>query len=198
MGSPRAYPYATNPVTIPIETDYLLDVIPREISVAAFHPTSIQAQAIAARTFVYIHIRAGSQINNSTEFQVFVPYAFDALNPAVNPNNRSDPCSSTNLNYNQSKVCAGVTPRHYISYGPSDDLPVFSQYFADIKDRTNTGDYLYEIGVDDPVSSHPDILQTICLLLLPIDGIPCKSQVYRLTSIMARDIMSTLNSKIQA
>lgn len=26
----RTYPYATNPVTVSIETDYLLDVVPRE------------------------------------------------------------------------------------------------------------------------------------------------------------------------
>ncbi len=33
-GQDRAYPYSNNPVTIPIETDYLLDVAPKEVSVA--------------------------------------------------------------------------------------------------------------------------------------------------------------------
>jgi len=31
--SSYAYPYSTNPVTIPIETDYLLAVVPSEVSV---------------------------------------------------------------------------------------------------------------------------------------------------------------------
>ena len=66
--SSRSYPYSANPVTIPIETDYLLDVVPKEVSVEAFHPTAIQAQAIAARSYAYWHIRQGSTINNSTQF----------------------------------------------------------------------------------------------------------------------------------
>lgn len=47
------YPYGQNPATVPMETDYLLDVVPRELSVEAFHPTAIQAQAIAARSYAY-------------------------------------------------------------------------------------------------------------------------------------------------
>lgn len=44
-----AYPYSTNPVTIPIETDYLLDVVPQEMG-TYYHPVALQAQAIAARS----------------------------------------------------------------------------------------------------------------------------------------------------
>jgi len=83
----RAYPYSTNPATISIETDYLLNVVPREMSIDAFHPTAIQAQAIAARSYAYWHIRQGSTINNSSQFQVFVPYFFEALPPASFPDN---------------------------------------------------------------------------------------------------------------
>jgi hypothetical protein len=161
--SNHAYPYGINPVTIPIETDYLLDVVPSEISVEAFHPTAIQAQAIAARSYAYWHINQGSTINNSNQFQVFVPYAFEALPSATSPNfpdNPSDPCASTNLNNDQRIVCDAVAPRYYISYGtyPNDDLPALTEYFADIRNRTLSGGQPYLIAVDDPISSHPDIV----------------------------------------
>ncbi len=160
--SSHAYPYGTNnPVTIPIETDYLLDVVPKEVSVEAFHPTAIQAQAIAARSYAYWHIRQGSTINNSTQFQVFVPYAFEALPSAIFPDNPGNPCASGNLNNDQRIVCSAVAPRCYIAYGtyPNDDLPAFAEYFADIRDRTISGGQSYLIAVDDPISSHPDIVQ---------------------------------------
>ena len=160
--SGHAYPYGTNnPITIPIETDYLLDVVPSEVSVEAFHPTAIQAQAIAARSYAYWHINQGSTINNSTQFQVFVPYAFEVLPPTTFPDNSGDPCASNNLNDDQRIVCSAVAPRHYISYGtyPNDNLPAFTEYFADIPNRTLNGGQPYLIAVDDPISSHPDIVQ---------------------------------------
>lgn len=162
--SSHAYPYGSNnPVTIPIETDYLLDVVPSEVIVEAFHPTAIQAQAIAARSYAYWHINQGSAINNSNQFQVFVPYAFEALPSAASPNfpdNPNDPCASTNINNDQRIVCGAVAPSYYISYGayPNDDLPAFTEYFADIRNRTVSGGQPYLIAVDDPISSHPDIV----------------------------------------
>ncbi|GIV68706.1 MAG: hypothetical protein KatS3mg109_0184 [Pirellulaceae bacterium] len=155
------YPYSQNPITIPIESDYLLDVVPKEVSVAAFHLTAIQAQAIAARSYAYWHIRQGSAINNSTQFQVFVPYTFEALPSTTFPDNPSNPCASGNLNNNQRIVCNAVAPRYYIAYGahPNDDLPAFTEYFADIRNRTVSGGQPYLIAVDDPISSHPDIVQ---------------------------------------
>lgn len=159
--SSHAYPYGSNnPVTIPIETDYLLDVVPREMPVDPFHPTAIQAQAIAARSYAYWHIRQGSAINNSNQFQVFVPYTFEALSSTTFPDNPSDPCASSNLNRYQRIVCGAVARRHYIAYGtyPNDDLPAFSEFFADIGNRTVNGGQPYLIAVDDPISSHPDIV----------------------------------------
>lgn len=155
------YPYSQNPITIPIESDYLLDVVPKEISVEAFHPTAIQAQAIAARSYAYWHINRGSTINNSTQFQVFVPYAFEALPSATFPDNPSNPCISSNLNPNQRIVCSAIAPRLYLSYGtyPHDDLPAFTEYFSDVPTRTVSGGYPYLTAVDDPISSHPDIVR---------------------------------------
>lgn len=154
-----AYPYTTNPVNIQIETDYLLDVVPKEVSVEAFHPTAIQAQAIAARSYAYWHINQGSTINNSAQFQVFVPHAFEALPPTTFPDNPSNPCANSNLNADQHIVCNAVAPRYYIAYGTysNDDLPAFTEYFADIRNRTVSGGQPYLIAVDDPISSHPDI-----------------------------------------
>lgn len=47
------YPYPANPATIPIETDYLLDVVSAESMVSAMHATAVQAQASAAPTYAY-------------------------------------------------------------------------------------------------------------------------------------------------
>lgn len=40
----RPYPYDVNPITISIENDYLLDVVPQEMG-TYYHPTALQAQA---------------------------------------------------------------------------------------------------------------------------------------------------------
>lgn len=132
------YPYPTNPATIPIETDYLLDVVSVESMVSAMHATAMQAQAIAARTYAYWHIQRGSIINNSNEFQVFVPYAFERLNPAGRPDNVAEPCASANLHPYQRKVCAAVAPRWYVTTAAT-DLPIHAEFFADIPVRTLSG-----------------------------------------------------------
>ena len=157
------YPYGdNNPVTIPIETDYLLDVVPSEVSVEAFHPTAVQAQAIAARSYAYWHLNHGYVVDNSSQFQVFVPYAFEALPSADSPNfpnNLSSPCASTNLNRDQRVVCDAVSHQYYISYGtyPNDDSPAFTEYFLDIRNRTISSTLPYLVDVPDPISCHPEI-----------------------------------------
>jgi Stage II sporulation protein len=103
----RSYPYSTNPVTMSIESDYLLDVVPQEMA-TYYHPTAIQAQAIAARTYAFYHIDQESTINNSTQFQVFIPYKFEGLPPVNDPDNLTAPCASSNLNDNQRIVCDAV------------------------------------------------------------------------------------------
>ncbi len=80
----RPYPYSTNPAAVSIEDDYLLDVVPREMG-TYYHPLALKAQAVVARTYAYCAMRANEgtedywgycrkEINNSNEFQVFVPY----------------------------------------------------------------------------------------------------------------------------
>lgn len=152
----RSYPYPANPATIPIETDYLLDVASAESMVSAMHATAVQAQAIAARTYTYWHIQRGSINNNSNEFQVFVPYAFERLNPAGRPDNAAEPFASANLHPYQRKVCAAVAPRWYVTTAAT-DLPIHAEFFADIPMRTLSGAPSYLQAVDDPISSHPDV-----------------------------------------
>lgn len=157
----RPYPYPFNPTIIPVETDYLLDVVPQEIIADASHPMAVQAQAIAARSYAYSTALVYGTINNSTDFQAFIPYKFESLLPTAFPDNPGDPCASTNLNANQKRVCDAVAPSYYISYGTASDpgAPAFSEFFGDIPNRTLDGGLPYELSVADPISSHPDIIQ---------------------------------------
>jgi hypothetical protein len=160
-----AYIYPGNELTIPIESDYLLDVLPQEMSPIAYHPAALRAQAIAARSYAYWHINAGRHIYNSTNSQVFIPFKFESLPPVTFPNDENDPCASTNLNHSQQKVCDAVAPAHHVSY---DEQPAFTEFFADVRTRTLTNttdidsdgelDYPYLRGVADPISWEPTIL----------------------------------------
>jgi len=113
------YPYKSSVVEVDIEKDYLLDVVPRESDPAEIHPTAVQAQAVAARSYAYWHSdnpNPNRPINNSTEFQVFIPYAFERTSRAAGspfnaPNDPDDPCASDNLNAYQQIVCAAVVSR---------------------------------------------------------------------------------------
>ncbi len=151
----RPYPYITSTVAVSIENDYLLDVIPQEMNPATFHPNAIYAQAIAARSFAYYHIYQGNAINNSADFQVFVPYKFESLFPATDPNNPNIPCASTNLNTSQRTVCDATASRYYITYYVQES-PAFTEFFADRQYRTlSNPPYPYLLGVEDPISIYP-------------------------------------------
>jgi hypothetical protein len=154
----RSYPYATNPVTVSIESDYLLDVVPQEMA-TYYHPTAIKAQAIVARTYVYYHIDQGSTINNSTQFQAFIPYKFEGLTPANDPDNPTTPCASSNLNNNQQVVCNAIARRYYLSpypAGGSFQPPADTEFFSDAWNRTSDGGEAYLVAVDDPISAACD------------------------------------------
>lgn len=151
----RSYPYATNPVTVSIENDYLLDVVPQEMG-TYYHPTAIEAQAIAARTYAYWHINQGSTINDSTQFQVFIPYKFESLIPVTDPDNPTEPCTSSNLNIAQQIVCDAVAPRYFLDAYLIGENPAKTEYFSDIQNRTVDGGEPYLMSVDDPISTACD------------------------------------------
>jgi len=113
----RPYPYASAWPNISFDKDYLLDVVGQEASPGLFDPVALQAQAIAARSYAWYQINnaPGNVINNSTSFQVFLPFKFETFGP--DPGNTSDPCQSTNLSANQLRLCQAVgTGSHYLSW----------------------------------------------------------------------------------
>ncbi len=152
------YPYTDNPVTVLIEKDYLLDVVPKELG-AYYHSTALQAQAIAARSYVYFKIDNNLSIDNSaSNNQAFIPYWFERQYPETFPADPNDPCNSAPLNESQRLVCAAVAPRYYISYGigSNADRPAFTEFTADVYYYTHNHPrldlYPYLMGVADFIS----------------------------------------------
>jgi hypothetical protein len=182
----RPYPYdSTNPVTAPIETDYLLDVVPQEMSSSYSH-AALQTQAIAARTFVYWHINQGHTINNSISYQAFIPLKFQSLNSSTFVGDIATICQDSDLNGNQQAVCEAVGPVRYLTVSGA-VTPIDAEYRAENGDPTNPcpddlGDcppegencpgllqpgfypdqYPYLKGVADPISAGASRSQADC------------------------------------
>jgi len=116
----RPYPYPSAWPDISFNRDYLLDVVTQETSPGVFDQTALQAQVIAARSYAWYQINnwPGGVINNSTGFQVFLPFKFESFGNGADPNNPADPCHSTNLSAAQANLCATVlaTGNHYAAY----------------------------------------------------------------------------------
>lgn len=82
------FPYQDYVALVDVENDYLLDVLPREMNMAENNPTpdvlpALQAQALAARSvaawkdkYLSDPYEANGHINNSIDYQVFIPYAY--------------------------------------------------------------------------------------------------------------------------
>lgn len=100
------YPYGNeNPVLISME-DYILDVIPREMDVAtnSYTLASLQAQAVAARSYADYRLRYYGEMDNSANFQVFIPNAYELYPPAFPEqfgkyHQVVTPCSYSRFNY---------------------------------------------------------------------------------------------------
>jgi hypothetical protein len=156
------YPYTTNTPTVNFDTDYLLDVVTGEMNPSESPQTAVQAQAIAARTYSYYHLRQKQlnpnypkEINNSTTFQLFVPFRFEKRLGGVFPQNATNPCASNNLTGFQRRLCSAVADRRYVSTSGSNE-PLHTEFSAD---RT-TGDTVAGAGgeshmrqVQDPISA---------------------------------------------
>ncbi len=144
------YPYATNPITISMENDYLLNVVPQEMPLS-FEPIALEAQVVAARTYAYWHINRSSKINNSISYQAFVPGKFAAY--GAQPDNPGEPCASGNLSGSQSKLCTAMRAPRYLSPAAS-DVPVLTEFSADWPDRTiGRASQPGLVAVDDPISN---------------------------------------------
>jgi len=157
-----AYPYASSTPTIPIETDYLLDVVAQEMGPQSHLPQALKVQAIAARTYAYCFINAienhgttnpyysncykkSGTINNSSTYQVFVPYKYDTLSGA-----------------DQQAIQRAVNGMQYITDADNEAVgPIFAEFSTDAYLKTKAGDYDYLKSVPDPISYDPAILNII-------------------------------------
>jgi len=146
------YPYTQNPLWIDVENDYLLDVLPREMNVKENSRTlaSLQAQALAARSYADFRFRRYGAMDNSVNFQIFIPNAYELYDP-----------SSSAIIYQ----AVTSTQGQYLSYN---NESVDAQFASDSVDRTATcknadgstcrnanssSEIPYLIEVQDPISS---------------------------------------------
>jgi hypothetical protein len=112
-------------------------VVPAEVDIKAASRgnkplSTVQAQAIAART--YTHNRTWGR-DNSNNYQVFVPYFYDSLSLDQ-----------------QQRVGDAVASVYYLSYYDS-DMPIAALYGRDNRDWTSTGSEPYLVGVPDLIST---------------------------------------------
>jgi len=95
-------------------------------------------------------------MNNSTQFQVFIPFAFEWLGNHYpdDPNGDGNPCDSTNLEAGQQRACAAVAHKHYLaqSFNNPDRYPARANFAQDMYAETDDGDKPYLVGVADPIS----------------------------------------------
>ncbi len=147
----HAYPFSSNPVTVDIDGNdpgdpqngidynrYLQDVVPEEVAITVSSRgnkplSTVKAQAIAARTYVYF--RHGLTINNSAQYQVFVPYYYDVLTSAQ-----------------QQRVDEAVSDVWYMTL-PNSTEPIDALYGADNGATTSQGSTSYLRSVSDPISA---------------------------------------------
>ncbi len=178
---PLPYPYGdTNPIHIPIQTYYLLDVVSQEMSPDLYpYPAALRAQAVAARSYAWWHVEntilSGwrTSINNSNGYQVFVPYRFDALNPKAAPlePTTAAPCASSKSiqNSSQQLACEAVAPRYYLVTWYR-DAPALTEFSSDSMDKTLTyptptppsspTPFPYLKGVEEPISTSCDTVDS--------------------------------------
>jgi len=97
----------------------------------------VEAQAIAARTYIYQRIYYASQYgtpNNSNQFQVFVPYYYDTLT------------------FLQKVMVQIATSNHHYLSEASSSYPIEALFGADNPGVTNQGNRPYLKSVSDPIS----------------------------------------------
>jgi hypothetical protein len=151
-----SFPPMNNPIYIDVENAYLPNVLPRELDVQSYDPTPpvAQAQAVAARTYAtwtalnktyddpfgfdYIN-----QINNSTDYQVYSPDAYDHF---TNPN---DPEGVKQM---ISTAISSTFGNHLTLAG--DVHAIDAEFGSDIVGHTESeGTKNYLIRVEDPIST---------------------------------------------
>ena len=154
-------PYEENPVKIPMQTYYLLDVLTAEMSPGVvMEPQALRAQAITSRSFAWnlFENRPDHIIRNSNSDQVYIPYKYDSLYREVYPlePNTPDPCAFyISRNPSQQRACTAVAAKYYIAWWES-DVPAQANFQADSFGQTLSGDKPYLEGIPDPISAACD------------------------------------------
>ncbi len=156
------YPYNQNPLDIPFEEDYLLDVVPQEMG-DWYDTGALYAQAVAARTYAFYFAAnppTTLAYNNSISFQAFIPLKFEAIRYFLYPNNFEiwdNACTGDygDLNPGQKKICDATANVTYLAYNGAS--PIVAMFAADAYARTiDNGTTPYLRGVPDPISTACD------------------------------------------
>jgi len=153
-GNPiRAYPFNSSTITIGIDGTggpdnaqypypYLWDIVPQELDLNGSQGnkplSSVEAQAIASRTYIYQRILYPDDydpINNSTQFQVFLPYRYVDL-----------------TGVQQDRVRDATANRHYMTES-NGAYPIEALFGADNPEYTVEGNRPYLKRVYDPINS---------------------------------------------
>lgn len=162
------YPYDSSTIDVPVETYYLLNVLTTEMDPAKYSQlAALQAQVIVARSYMgYIinNPEGMPPLNNSIEWQAFMPFAWDSLNTYENYTPFEPyietPCSAVGFPRAQQLACDAIASKHYIAQAPNNpDLrPAKALFFSDIDNYTvdATYDKPYLKGVPEPISTNCD------------------------------------------
>lgn len=95
-------------------------------------------------------------LNNSTQYQAFIPYKFNTRNPEYPGSTCGLPAPL--INNKQQKLCDAVAPRYYISNIEKGDYPAQANHFSDVPYRTDDASFDDPslISVEDPISTEED------------------------------------------
>ncbi len=155
----RQYPYNYDTISVEVEGYYLLNVVSHEMDPRLWgEAIALEAQAITSRSYLGWHLNNTPYlINNSSGYQVFIPFRFDSLNPVHEPfePNTQYPCFDISINYYQTKSCDSIYHKFYIARSDV-NLPAFAEFTGDTIDETLTypspNTFPYIKGVPDPIS----------------------------------------------
>ena len=122
---------------------------------AALRAGAITMRSFALQQFEELNFQ-GKVLNNSTQYQAFIPYKFDTLNSDFPGSTCGLP--DPLINDKQKKICEAVAPRYYISFIEKGDYPAQANHFADVPYRTDdaSDDDPALVSVEDPISTEEE------------------------------------------
>lgn len=148
-GTPKPYPFGNSTtITIGIENHlfnnvqqgYLHNVTTQEIGPQTGSQgnkplSAVEAQAIAARTYLYQRMSIYDTLDNSNTYQVYIPYRYDAL-----------------TGVQQARVQEGMAHRYYMTE-PTSTEAIEANFGQNNDGDTTQGAHSYLKSVKDPISA---------------------------------------------